>query len=223
MTGRTPRIGLDRRGIAALEFALLAPVLIVVAVSLTDVTNIVIVWWQISSAAGAIARIATTYAATNNNTNSLTTTQATTASTAVFGVVPALITAPVSRYGVTLSSVVMTLAVNGCTSNCAYVANTAWSTTLQGSAPARPCGQLGSVADTAPAASATLPLDAFTSAPLLVVDVRYNFTPTFTKLFGAGLRFMETAYMSARTGSDANWIRITGPNFAQTQCPGYTG
>lgn len=219
----TRRIGRDRRGVAALEFALLAPVLIVIAVSLTDVTNAVITWWQLSSAAGAIARIATTYAATENNTNSLSTTQAATAGTALFGVIPKLISAPATQYGVTLSSVVMTPTVAGCTSNCTYVANTAWSAVVQGSSSKRPCGTLTPVPDSQPAAIGTLAVDAFSPAPVLVVDVTYDFTPIFTNLFGAGLRFMESAYMAPRTGKDADWTRITGPNFSQAQCPGYTG
>ena len=212
----------DRRGVAALEFALLAPVLIVIAMSLTDVTNAVIAWWQLSSAADAIARIATTYAATNNNSNSITTTQAATASTAVFAVVPGLSSAPLSRYGVTISSIVMTATPSNCTSGCTYVANTAWSVALQGSGAKRPCGVLGGVADGQPSSISTLPADTFTAAPVLVVDVTYDFTPLFTNLFGAGLRFMETAYMAARTGEDTDWIRLTGPNAAQAQCPGYT-
>lgn len=212
----------DRRGTSGLEFALLAPALIVVMLSLYDVTNAVIAWWQISSAAGAIARIATTYAATTTNTNSLSTTQAATASTALFGVMPALATAPASRYGVAISSVVMTPTVAGCASNCTYIANTAWSLALQGSAARRPCGTLGAVPDGTRASSTTLPLDTFTSAPVMVVDVTYDVAPLFN-LFGAGLRLMESAYMATRTGSDAAWTRLTGPQAAQAQCPGYTG
>ncbi len=217
------RAAADRRGVAGLEFALLAPALIVVMLSLYDVTNAVIAWWQISVAAGTIARIATNFAATTTNTNVLATTQATTASTAVFGVMPALALVPASRYGVAISSVVMTPTVPGCTSNCTYVANTAWSMALQGSAPTRPCGELGAVADGLPSSSTTLPLGAFTSAPLIVVDVTYNFAPIFANLPWVNLRFMETAYLATRTGSDAEWVRLTGPQAALAQCPGYTG
>ena len=218
--------GMDRRGVVAVEFALLAPVLIVLAMSLTDVTHALITLWRLSSAANAIARIATNLATTNNNIvslNNLTTTQATTASTALFGVVPELISAPLSKYGVTISSIVITATVNGCTSNCTYVARTAWSTKLQGSSPIRPCGTLASVPNGQPAAIGTLPVDAFTAAPLLVVDVTYNFVPVFTNLFGSGRHFMETAYMGTRIGGNADWTRLTGPNFALAQCPGYTG
>ncbi len=220
---RVGRIATNRRGTAALEFALLAPTLIVIAISLTDVTNAMITWWQLSSAAGAIARIATTYAATNNNTNSLSQTQATAASTALFGVIPALLSMPASRYSVLLSSVVMTPTVSGCTSGCSYVANIAWSATLQGSSPARPCGVLGSVPDGQYSSPTTLPADAFTAAPVFVVDVIYDFTPLFTNLFGAGLQFMETAYSGTRTGGYSDWIRLTGATSASAQCPGYKG
>ncbi|MBV8457583.1 MAG: pilus assembly protein [Acetobacteraceae bacterium] len=209
-----------------MEFALLLPVLVVITLSLTDVTNAVITWWRLSAAANAIARIGTSYAATESNTNSLSTSQATTASTAIFAVIPGLTTAPLSQYGVTLSSVVMTPTVAGCTSNCTYTANTAWSVVVQGTAgAARPCGPppLGVAANDASASINTLPPDAFSSSPLLVVDVTYEFIPLFTNLFGVKVQWMETAYMAPRTGTDADWIQLTGAQAAQAQCPGYTG
>ena len=213
----------DRRAVAALEFGLLAPVLIVIVMGVYDVTNGIVAWWQLSAAAAATARIATTYAATPNNTNVLSTTQAATASTAVFAVLPALAKGPASQYGVTISSVVMAPSVPGCTSACTYVANTAWSLALQGVSPKRPCGKLAGVPDGTPSSIGTLPLDAFTSSPLIVVDVTYDFTPMFTQLFGAGAVFMETAYLATRTGTDAAWVTLTGPQAAQAQCPGYAG
>lgn len=218
------RLIADRHGVAALEFALLLPVLIVITLSLTDVTNAVITWWRLSIAANAIARIATNYAATESNTNSLSIDQATTASTAIIAVIPALTTASLSQYGVRLSSVVMTPTVAGCTSNCTYNANTAWRILLQGTAgTARPCGTLGAAANDASASVNTLPPNAFSSSPLLVVDVTYNFIPLFTNLFGVQVKWTETAYMAPRTGTDADWIQLIGAQAAQAQCPGYTG
>ena len=216
----------DRRGVAAVEFALVAPVMIVVALSLYDVTNAVITWWQLSAAAAAIARIATTDAATTSNTNSLSTDQAATASTAIFAVVASLATAPASRYSVTISSVVMTPTVSGCTADCTYVGNTAWSVGPQGSGATRACGPLGSVSNSAPSSFTTLPIDAFTASPVLVVDVTYDFIPLFVKplfqtVWPASALFMQTAYMATRTGTNADWVRLTGPNAAKSQCPEY--
>ncbi len=219
---RWVRTAKDRRGAAAVEFALVTPVLVVVAMSLTDVSNAVITWWRLSAAAGAIARMATTFAATTTNTNVLTLQQAATASTAVYALVPTLATAPASSYGVVISSVVMTPKVPGCVANCTYVANTAWSAALQGVATTRPCGQLSAVPDGQPSTLTTLPTDAFTSAPVVVVDITYDFLPLFNNLFGGGLQFTETAYMPPRTGDDSEWTRLTGPNAASAQCPGYT-
>lgn len=212
----------DRRGVAALELALVAPALVVILLGLYDTTNAVIVWWQLSAASAATARIATTFAATPENTNVLSTTQAATASTAIYGVIPALASAPASRFGVTISSVVMAPTVAGCTSDCTYVANVAWSLALQGGAAPRPCGQLSAVADTAPASLTALPIDAFTASPVLVVDVTYDFVPLFTRFFPHALSFMSTAYLATRTGDDSAWVQLTGPNAAQAQCPGYT-
>ena len=45
----------DCRGVAALEFALVMPVLVILVLSLYDVSNAVITWWRLSTAAAAIA------------------------------------------------------------------------------------------------------------------------------------------------------------------------
>lgn len=242
---RVLKTAANRRAAVWLEFALIAPVIIAITFSLYDITNVVIAWWQLSSAADAIARIATNFAAQPDNTNCISITSAsttntnpspacaavdinanadaTTASTAIFGVLPALTTAPASSYSVSISSVVMTPTIPGCTSNCTYLAKTAWSATFQGVAAHRPCGLLASVPDGQPASITTLPKDAFSPAPLLVVDVTYNLAPFLTNLFGTSLRLMETAYMAPRTGPDSAWVRLTGQNYATAQCPGFTG
>jgi Flp pilus assembly protein TadG len=217
------RIREDRRGVAALEFALLLPALVTIMLSVYDITNAVMVWWQLSAASAAIARIATTFAAQTTGTNSLTTAQATTAATAIFAVMPNLSAGPPSVYGVTITSVVMTPTVPGCTANCSYIAHVAWSLVAEASGTRRACGTLTAVPDGSPYTSSTLRASAFSSSPLLVVDVSYAFTPLFNTLFGTGMHLMESAYMATRTGGDADWTQLTGAQAAQAQCPGYTG
>src|SRR3984893_17869337 len=72
-----------------------------------------------------------------------------------------------------------------CTSRCSYNANVVWN-----SGPnKRTCGVLlTSAPDTAAPSTTTLPADVFGPGSLLVVDIVYNYTPifssTFTALFG---------------------------------------
>jgi Flp pilus assembly protein TadG len=211
----------DHRALAALEFALVAPFLVTLVLSVYDVSNAAIAWIQLCGAARAIALIATASAATPSSTNVLSSTAAYTASTAIYALLPDLTTAATSQFGVTLSSIAFTPTVATCTSGCTYVGNVAWSVALQGSAATRPCGHPAAVADSAAPSLTTLPTDAFSAAPLLVVDITYNFTPVFNVLFGSGLVLRQSAYMGTRVGTNANWVQYTGPNQAKVQCPGY--
>jgi Flp pilus assembly protein TadG len=230
------RYGSDRKATAGLEFALIAPVAVVILMMFYDVTMIVIRRWQVVTAADAIARIATTMAATPSGTNSLADTQATTASTAIFGAMPFLLKQSAASYGVAMTSVVMSPTQAGCTSNCTYTGNVAWSLVfLQGTAVTkRPCGTQGRIADGQAPISTALPADAFTSAPILVVDVAYNYVPLITTpftlfgipvWFGSSVRLSEAVYVGTRTGNDAAWVRLTGNSSAATaaHCPGYVG
>ena len=218
-----PWLRSNRRGTSALEFALLAPALVTIALSIYDVTAAVVAWWQLSAAAQAIDLIATSLAVTPSLTNVLAATDAATASTAIYAVRPSLRTTPVQQFAVTLTSVVLTPTPSGCTSACSYTANVAWSVTLQGNAPARPCGTLAVAPDSAPPSPTTLPADAFGPSPILIADVIYQFTPLLTTPFGAGFTMREAAYLAPRTGADSAWVHYSGPLAPQVQCPGYVG
>ena len=213
----------DRRATAGIEFALVLPVAVIILLAFYDLTLVIISKWQVITAADAIARIATTMAATSSGTNTLSDTQVQKASTAIFGAMPFLAKLPPSRYGVAISSVVMSPTQPGCTSNCTYSANVAWSMAPQGTASKRPCGTLNNMPDGQSPSSIALPIDAFTSAPVLVVDVSYSYVPLITTLLGAGLRLSEAVYIGTRTGNDSAWIHLTGTGAAAAQCPGYTG
>lgn len=214
------RIG--RRGIAAVEFALIAPVLTLLAVGVYDVVTATTTGWHMTLAARSVGQIAVTTAANPDLSNSLSATEAYTASTAAYPVMPQFATAAVADFGVVLSSVVFTPKVAGCTSGCEYTAAVAWSKTLVGGAAARACGALTSVSNNASPSRSTLPADAFGAAPLLVVDVAYNFRPLFAAFITAAIPMMRSAYLSPRTGSNAQWVRYTDSKTPKPMCPGFT-
>ena len=215
----------DRRGVAALEFALIAPAMVVFAIGLFDLVDGTATWWHLTQAAQAIAQIATNSAANTNGTNSLTKQQGYAASTAAYPLVPQLASAKLADFGVTLSSVVFTPTVANCTSGCTYTAAVAWSHTLLTGklAAARACGvSLVQAANSAAPSSGTLPASAFGAAPLLVVDVSYRFTPLFTTFIAGPIVMMRSAYLTPRAGDDTQWVRYTDPTISQPMCPGYS-
>jgi Flp pilus assembly protein TadG len=217
------KMNIDRCGLAALEFALVTPVLITLAMGLYDLVAATTTWWHLTQAAQAIGQIASSTAANPNQTNTLTKTQAYNASTAIYPLVPQLTSNSASIFSVVLTGVVFTPTVAGCTASCQYTAAVAWSHTLLGIAAARSCGALLSVADSAAPSPATLPADMFSSAPLLVVDVSFTFQPVFRTFVKAAFPMARTAYVPMRIGLDIQWMRYIDPaDPTHAMCAGFS-
>ncbi|CAH2602015.1 conserved protein of unknown function [Rhodovastum atsumiense] len=217
-----------RQGLAALEFAFLAPVLLLFLAGLHDLTTAFIAWQRLTATAQATAQIATLMAATASSPNTLTVNQASAAASVIYAYLPDTVTAATSRFGVTLSSVVMTPTVSTCTTACTYTAHVAWSGVFAGAATtARPCdGKTAAIsvaADSAEPTASTLPADAYSAAPLLVVDVAYTFTPLFTSVITGSFQMRRAAYFAPRTGESSDWIRYfyAGSPDATAHCTGY--
>lgn len=136
-----------RRGTAALEFALLSPVLLVMLMSMYDISNAWLSWRRLTASSQAIGQIATLLAVNADGTNSLTPIQAWRASTAAYASMPALL-AQNAQYGVTLSQVLFVSPAICHGALCA--AYVGWSKGVLGGAAPRPCGYLTPVADDAP-------------------------------------------------------------------------
>jgi Flp pilus assembly protein TadG len=220
----------SRNGVAALEFALLAPIMVATAGGLYDLTTAFIAWKRVAMAAQAIDEMATSMAATATATNQLNVSQAAVASSAVYAYLPNILSAAAPAFGVTLSSIAMVPTVAGCTIGCSYTAHVAWSGVFQGSASKRPCdaragvSALSFVPDGSNPTANTLPTDIQSAAaPLLVVDVNYTFRPVFFMYLTSSIQMTQSAYLSPRTGLASDWVHYfsAGPPDATTLCPNY--
>jgi Flp pilus assembly protein TadG len=232
LLARRGRPGLLRAcdGLAALEFALIAPVLLTMAAGLYDLTNALIAWRRVAATALSIAEIATGVAASAvTETNALTSVQATAAASAVYAYLPNLLQTSPPAFGVTISSIAMTPTVAGCTSGCAYTPHVAWSGVYAGAGTARPCDTvqgtavITSAGDRATPTPATLPVDVYGAAPLLVVDVTYTFRPMFFTFITANIPLAQSAYLSPRAGLASAWVQYfpSGQTDTTGLCPGY--
>ena len=214
-----------RDGLAALEFAFIAPVMIATFTGLYDLTTGFLAWQRVNMAALAIDQIATAMAATPQNTNVLDFADVTTASSALYAYLPDTLTAATSSFGVVITSVVMTPTPTGCTTTCAYTANVAWSGAYQGAAGARrACGTLTSGPDASNITPTSLAADAFSPEPVLVVDVTYTFHPLFFNYVKSNIVMTRTAYFSPRIGLVSDWFQyyfIAGLSDPTTLCTGY--
>jgi Flp pilus assembly protein TadG len=121
---------------------------------------------------------------------------------------------------VSIASVVFTPNPSTCTSNCSYVAIVVWN-----SGPAsnkRTCGvPLISAADTAAPSKTTLPADVFGPGSIVVVDIVFSCTPiSGFGLFGT-IPIARSAYLSPRYVPLIKYAVASGDDGIGTECPGY--
>jgi len=212
----------DRRGVAAFEFALVAPILISCVLAVVDITNAVMTWRRLSIAAEEIAEIATETSAQPDGSNLITSTQVWQAMSAAFAVLPdwkGQIDAP--GYAITVSSIVFAQTDPTCTANCAYTANVAWSTAFSpGIIQTRPCGVQQQVPNDQANSQTVLPVGVAGPSPLLVVDVAYTFEPLFFAFLTGPVPMLRTAYLPPRIGSNTQYV-VYSPSGTSVSCPGY--
>jgi Flp pilus assembly protein TadG len=239
-----------RSGVAAVEAALIMPVLIILMLSAYDLIAAAGAWRNTRAAATATAEISTYLAVNSNGTNQLTSTQVQNAATAVYAYLPNLFSMSSSQFTVTLSAVVFAptancnsnacvCVTNGATSNTSvvgssktpvasggstqcYIANTAWSAPLSyGTQQSRPCGQLLPATSTTPTPT-TIPVGVYGPYSVMVADIRYTYTPIFLGYIMGTITFNETAYVPPRIGGSgvSNYVQYS-PSTATAVCKGY--
>lgn len=218
----------DRRGAPALEFALVAPLMLTLLAGSYDITQLLIAMRQTTSTARQIVQIATQQSVQPDQTVSLSVQQGYQAQTAIYAMMPALRSGrDTSAFGVTLSAAVFTRTPAGCTPgpDCKIVANIAWSAPLpKGSQVRRPCGVVPQVAPGSPADTSSLPTAGMNAlSSIVVADVSYVFTPLFTSVFSGPVTLRRTAFLPPRAGTTADYVQYDPAN-AKTNsavCPGY--
>jgi len=226
-----PGLFRSQDGVAALEFAMIAPILVMMVIGLYDLTTALIAWRRVTVAALSIAEIATGEAASVAlYTNTLSATQASAAASAVYPYLPDLLRPSPPAFGVTISSIVMTLPSGStCTTNCTYAAHVAWSGVFAGTGQVRPCDRvqgtsdIGWSKDTDIPSPSTLPSGTNSAAPLLVVDVTYTFRPMFFTFIAGNIAMAQSSYLPPRTGLTSAWIQYlpSGPSDQTVLCTGY--
>jgi Flp pilus assembly protein TadG len=205
----------SRSGLAAMEFALLLPVLLTCLAGATDLSLAVITGRRLTVAAQSVAIIASTMAVQTSSLNTLTGLQAWQATTAPFALFPQWLTGAVQPgpYSITLSG------VNFASSGSAYTASTQWSVANpSGSIKLRPCGSLAAVPDDSTITETTLPSGVFGPTSILVADVSTVFTPVFTSVFLGNVPMSRSAFVSPRAGNGVQ-LSSSGPGVT-VLCPG---
>ncbi len=202
-----------RRAVAAVEFALMLPLLLVCLAGATDVSLAIITARKLTVAAQDVAMIASTMAVQASTLGSLSGQQAWQATTAPFALFPEWLGTQPGPFAITLSGVDFSAAGAG------YTATTQWSVANPlGRTRLRPCGSLAAVADGAPVTLGSLPASVFGPTSLLVADVSTTFTPIFTSIFLGSVPMSRSAFISPR---EDNGVVLSGTGPATTElCTG---
>jgi Flp pilus assembly protein TadG len=192
------KLRLDARGIAAVEFAFVLPIMLTLYLGCVEVTQGVIANRQITAVARTIADLASQQTGsltdTGNSANGVDISQIFAASQALF---PQATAANPIR--MTISGVDFVAVPPTCISNCSYNAQTSWSVTLNGGT-ARPCNVvLTPVANGTIASPTTVPVGVYGAGSIIVADVTYSYQPTFGYVLVNNIPIQHTAYMRPRS------------------------
>ena len=222
------RLRAERRAVAAMEFGLVAPVMVVMVIGVFDLSKAGIIWEQTWSAARSIAESASTVALQPDGSTSLSQAQATEALSIVFAEMPWLragiatgvgdtTSVPGSTVSAVLSGVSYQPNSSSCTSACTYAAIVEWSKAygaynfITGATVLRPCVTLLQVAPGTPPSLTTVPTSRLQSAlqaansnqpdPFLVADVTFKYTPFFWRYVTGPVTFRATAFWTPRSSA----------------------
>jgi Flp pilus assembly protein TadG len=200
-------------GVAALEFAIIAPVMVLMVIGVFDITKLMILKQEVYNTAHTVPLSASILAVQTDKTTSLTPTQASQTMSAIFAEMPGV------RSGidngatfVVMSSVaflpVPSTCVTSPTVTCNYTANIAWTYSYRpASVPfqfiLRPCGVTTQVAPAAYVRAnflQSLPTLGITNPdPVLVVDVLYRYNPLFFSFFTGTVDLWATGLWPVRS------------------------
>ena len=208
-----------RRAVAAVEFALMLPMLLVCLAGATDLSRAAITARKLTVAAQDVAMIASTMAVQTSTLGSLSGQQAWQATTAPFALFPQWLSAqsgPGAQptvFAITLSGIGFSASGGG------YTAATQWSVANPlGQVRWRPCGVLAAVANDGPVTLGSLPTKVFGPTSLLVADVSTVFTPVFTSVFIGNVPMSRSAFVSPR---ENNSVALSDTGSAPTEiCSG---
>ena len=230
MLSRTQSPGLSlrrfthcNRAMAAVEFALVLPILLLLALGGSELGNYLNTSRRVGLIAHSIGQLLTR--STTGNVNYIDVTFARDSAIVLYPPIlqkaAAAGTAWTSVISISISSVVFSLQNSSCTSNCTYKAQVAWS----GGATPRPCSvNLASAADTAPPTPNTLPADTFGPGSMIVTDVVYPYVPLFGSSFLPSINITRSSYVQPRYISASTYIKYTvssGDSGIAASCPGY--
>lgn len=211
------RFGRDRRGASALEFALCAPIFIVLLLMGVDTTRYVYATRQVEDVAATIGQMISVQ---QNGQVNYVDLQFYHDSTMV--IFPGVLTDSAQQakawgtdIGISMASIQFTPSSSSCTTACTYVPKVLWT----GGTSPRSCTALPTpTSDTAAPSATTLPASAFGAGSIVVVDVAFSFRPTIAPRFMKTIPITRSYYVAPRFTSSIGYVAKTGDNGIAHSC-----
>jgi Flp pilus assembly protein TadG len=219
----------SRRGIAAVEFALVLPFMIILTLGSIEVARLIIFTRKIELVANTAVEMLSqnnTPAPSNAsqgvvNFNDLHFTQG-----ATLVIFPQILQDAANKgvewsndIAISMASIQFTPTPSTCTTSCTYKANVIWNS---GPNP-RPCGtSLTPVADTNTPTPTTLPTDVYGPGTILAVDIVYTYTPLFIQTIFGSIKIARSAFLAPRYKPQGIVYQvISGDDKIGAECPGF--
>lgn len=227
------RFGTDRKAVAAIEFAVVMPVLIVIMFGNYQIIAYTNASRRVDMIVRSISEMISQTVPPSNSSTALVSAQ-----DLHFAYDSALVTFPYVMMDarsnglswwqdiiINFASIQFNTISNSCQgaadqSPCT-VASVVWTSTGINATNFRPCSIPQLPADDAsPPSPATLPRSIFGSNSIIVVDVVFNFKPTFGSSFIPPIKIARSAYIQPRYAALINFDTTTNDGIA-SKCPGY--
>lgn len=211
------RLRRDERAVSAIEFALGAPIFMVLLLMGVDTARYVLATRQVEDVAATIGQMISV-----NQSGTVNYVDLQFFHDSAMVIYPQVLAdsaqqaVPWSKdINISMSSIIFTATPSSCTSNCTYVPKVLWS---GGSIP-RSCTVMpASVADTSRPSSTTLPADVFGSGSIIVVDVSFAFRPTLAPQFMKAMTIARSYYVAPRYVTAINYATVSGDNGIAKSC-----
>lgn len=210
----------SQKGVAAIEFALLMPLLLVLMLGGFELQRYLRIERRLSMTAQNIAAIVAQRQTLDSGVLNFD-------FDSTIHMFPAALEEPPTRWWHVLvhqiSSAVFTPTTTDCTTNCTYSAALAWNWPTYNVGfglgdLGRKCGALTPALQGAAATGATLPGALFGPGSIIIVDLRYRFRPMFGSTLIPEIILSRHGYANARFATPYLKIASTG---STTVCPGF--
>lgn len=209
-----------QKGVAAIEFALLLPLLVFLMLGSVDLLRFLRIERQLTLAASSIA-------------NMLSQRQVGDTTILNFDFDALQLHFPLSvsqtgqyydKIGHQATSAVFTPSVTGCVQNCQYRADVAWVWPVYNTGlehMKRKCGTLAPKPQGASEAGATIPAAMFGPGSVVIVDLSYTFEPLFGSSVVPAIKIFRQGYANARFATPYLVIPATDWAGNNVRCPGF--